>query len=514
MQEVQTFKPRNGKYENPNTSLTAGGKLPPQAVDLEEAVLGAIMLEKDAISEIADFLRPETFYKPANQKIYSAIQDLMAQSEPVDIMTVMAKLKKNGQLEEIGGGFYITELTSRVTSSANIEYHARIIQQQYIKRELIRSSANTVAACYSDETDIFDLLSQSEFEKDQLLQTITVRKEVTNSELFMETLKEIEKQSENNGGITGIPSGFTDLDRITAGWQRSDLIILAARPGMGKTSLALQCAINASFQFGLAGAVFSLEMSKAQLMRKELAIECDIPLERFRKGTLSQEDWKNISDKTTEISEAPIHWDDTPGISLIELSAKARRLKRKYDIQYIIIDYLQLMVGKVNRNGNREQEIGQISRGLKGLAKELNIPVIALSQLSRKVEERPSKRPMLSDLRESGSIEQDADMVLFLYRPEYYGITEDEAGGSTDGMAELIIAKHRNGATDDLALQFNKRTTGFADIVEDYGFSSPVIQSPGFDTNNIVEFKSAPLQPNTDFEQWEKMQDPDDEVPF
>lgn len=452
------------------------GKIPPQAIDLEDVVLGAIMLEKDAMVDIADFLRPEAFYHEANKQIYSVIQSLSIASAPIDIMTVTAELRKQGKLEMVGGAYYITNLTSRVTSSGNIEAHARYIQECYIKRELIKSASETIQECYSDENDVFDLLTKSEYQKDELLQSITVRKEVTNADLFIETLGQMEKKRHHAGGITGVPSGFNMIDGITAGWQPSDLIIIAARPGMGKTSFAIQNALNASFDHNIPGAIFSLEMSKVQLMKKQLSIMCDIPLVKFVKNQLMDWDWHELDKMKERIANAPIHWDDTPSLSLVEFCAKSRRLKKKHDIQYIIIDYLQLMVSKGNKNGNREQEIGSISRGLKGLAKELNIPVIALSQLSRAVESRPGngKRPMLSDLRESGSIEQDADVVVFIYRPEYYGIEEDESGNSTDGVAEIIIAKHRNGETDDVPLSFSKRTTGFSDYTEpSINYNSP-----------------------------------------
>lgn len=478
MEQASRYKQRK---ENPHN---VGGKIPPQAIDLEEVVLGAILLERDALTDIADFLRPDAFYVEANKQIYTVIQELSIACDPIDIMTVTASLRKKGQLEMVGGAFYITMLTDKVSSSANIETHARLLQEKYIKRELIRSSGQLLNDCYSDENDVFDLLSRSEYEKDELLQSITTRKEVSNSELFHNTIINLEALKDSKKGLTGVPSGFTYLDRITGGWQKSDLIIIAARPGMGKTSFVLQNALNASFDFNVPGAVFSLEMSMEQLMKKELAIMCDIPLEKFRKNTLNEQDWLRMVNMTSKIANAPIHWDDTPSISLIELSAKARRLKKKFDIQYIAIDYLQLMTGKGGKNVNREQEIGQISRGLKGLAKELKIPIMALSQLSRAVETRAGingKRPMLSDLRESGSIEQDADMVIFIYRPEYYGISEDESGINTDGVAEIIIAKHRNGETDDVPLRFNKTTTGFADLEELYFDSKPIEPHVNFD---------------------------------
>lgn len=475
-------------------------KLPPQVVELEEVVLGALLIEKDALIDISDFLKPDAFYVEAHRLIYSAIIELSFLSKPIDILTVADKLKKDGKLEIVGGNFFIVNLTTRVSNGSNIEEHARIIQEKYIKRELIRSSSELVNDCYSDENDVFELLSKSEYEKDNLLQSITSKKEVSNSDLLKSTITEISKKNESHG-ITGVPSGFNDLDRITGGWQKSDFIIVAARPGMGKTSFILQNAINSAFEFNVCGAVFSLEMSMEQLMKKQLAIVADVYLERFRKNTLSESDWQRIHSCYDRIQKAPIHWDDTPSITLIELQAKARRLKKKFNIEWLIIDYLQLMRGVTSKGANREQEIGQISRGLKGIAKELNIPVFALSQLSRAVETRPGKRPMLSDLRESGSIEQDADMVLFLYRPEYYGLMEDENGNSTDGMAELIIAKHRNGETDDLLLRFNKKTTGFTDYIEQVTFENAIYSQPN------VNFIETTLKPSLSF-------DDKDDAPF
>lgn len=475
------------------------GKLPPQAIDLEEIVLGALMVEKEAILDVADFLKPDAFYVPANQKVYSAIISLSLKNEPIDIVTVTVELKAMGFLEMVGGGYYITSLTKRVASAANIESHARVIQQKYILRELIRTSSDIITSAYDDTLDVFELLSKSEFERDNLLQSITSKKEVSNADLFLDTLTGLSNKKDSAEGITGIPSGFTEIDRITGGWQNSDFIIIAARPGMGKTSFALQNLINACFNFGRCGAFFSIEMSMGQLMNKQLAIVADVHLHKFRKNQLTEFDWQNIHAKSAAISDAKIHWDDTPGISLIELCAKARRLKKKHNIEFIIIDYLQLIKTGISKNGTREQEIGTISRGLKSLAKELDIPIFALSQLSRAVESRPGlqgKRPMLSDLRESGSIEQDADMVMFLYRPEYYGILEDELGESTDGMAEVIIAKHRNGETDDVITRFNKKTTGF----ENYEIQQQTFIEPKNYSEPAEKFESFTIQPSRSFE--------------
>lgn len=439
------------------------GKLPPQAIDLEEVVLGAILIEKEAIDAIVDIIKPETFYKDKNRIIYYAIQSLMFNSEPIDLITVSNQLRESGELEKIGGLYYLTGLTDRVASSSNIEFHARKLQELYIKREMISSSYSLIDDCFKTETDVFDLLSKSEFEKDQMLNTITVRKEISSGQLFKDNVARLLKIRNTPNGITGVPSGFTDVDNLTGGWQKSDLIIIAGRPAMGKTAFIISSAVNSAVHHNIPGAIFSLEMSNHQLMNRITSIVSGVPLEAFRNGTLSNDDWNKIQSVTELIQNASISFDDTPSLSVIEFAAKARRLKRQMDIQWIVIDYLQLMHGKDRKGGNREQEIASIARTLKGVAKELDIPIIALSQLSRAVESRADKRPMLSDLRESGAIEQDADIVCFLYRPEYYEITEDSSGNSLKGLAEFIIAKHRNGATDDVVLRYVKHLTAFHD---------------------------------------------------
>lgn len=442
------------------------GKLPPQAIDLEEAVLGAILQERDALSEIADILKPEMFYHEANQKIFEICEKLMIEGEPIDLLTVMSALRSVGSLEMVGGGFYLTGLTDRVVSSANIEFHARIIAQKYVQRELIRQSSQIIESCYMDTEDVFDIMSSADFTRDELLTQISSKKEQSNSEVFTDAITSIQKYQEaGDQALTGVPSGFTKLDALTGGWQNSDLIILAARPAMGKTSMAVTMGINAA-KAGLPVAVFSLEMASRQLVNKEISIVSGVPFGRVHKKSLNPEDWAQINSMSREIAALPIHWDDTPGITITELCAKAKRMKRKHGIKMLIVDYLQLIqVGGKMGSRSREQEVGHISRTLKGLAKELDIPVIALSQLSRAVESRPQsqRRPMLSDLRESGSIEQDADIVTFLYRPEYYDIHETEAGTSTDGLAEVIIAKHRNGECEEIEIKFDKVTTGFKD---------------------------------------------------
>ncbi len=448
------------------------GKVQPQALPLEEAVLGALMLDKDSIAIVIDILRAESFYSDAHQFIYKAILRLFERSQPVDILTVTEELKKAGELEKAGGGFNLVNLTNRVASAANIEYHARIISQKHIQRELIRVSTGVIRDAYEDTTDVFQLLDDAEQGLFNITQQNLSRSYESMGTLASKALKQLEELSQREEGLSGIPTGFTDLDRITSGWQSSDLIIMAARPGMGKTSLTLALAKNAAMDFGKGVAFFSLEMSNVQLVQRLISLEAEISGSKLRGGNLEDYEWKQLHSVIEKMSEVPIFIDDTPGINIFELRAKCRRLKMQNDIQMVIIDYLQLMTGGgENKGGNREQEISAISRGLKGLAKELNIPVIALSQLSRAVETRGgTKRPQLSDLRESGAIEQDADIVTFIYRPEYYQILEDEEGQSLKGVAEVIIAKHRNGALGTVKLKFTDQYAKFSDL-DDFGFN-------------------------------------------
>ncbi len=510
-----TFGERRTKLNNLVSGL---GKIPPQAVDLEEAVLGALMLEKDALSAVIDILKPEVFYKDGHQKIFGAIHNLFQKSSPIDILTVTAQLRQSGELEIVGGAFYITELTNRVVSAANIEYHARIISQKYIQRELIRISSEIITNAYEDTTDIFDLLDHAEKSLFDIAQNNLRRDSRKMDDIVRESLEALEKLKDKVDGLTGIPSGFTALDRMTSGWQPSDLVIIAARPAMGKTAFVLTCARNASVQFDKPVVVFSLEMSSVQLVNRLISGEAEIEQEKLRKGNLAEWEWQQLHSKIGKLTEAPLFIDDTPALNVFEFRAKCRRLKAQYDIQMVIVDYLQLMHGKSEGKGggNREQEIGSISRALKSVAKELNVAVLALSQLSRAVESRPgnSKKPMLSDLRESGSIEQDADMVLFLYRPEYYGLTEDEEGRSTLGVGEVIIAKHRHGETGTVPLKFIGKYVKFADLDEDYntgGFGAPGAADP-----------FAALAPSTEFDTRQsdfiirpsRMDDMDDEPPF
>ncbi len=500
------------------------GKLPPQAIDVEEAVLGALMIEKDALSAVADILKPESFYKDAHQKIYSAIVNLFANSEPIDLRTVNAKLRSTGELELVGGTTYITGLTAKINSAANIEYHARIISEAAIKRELITISSEIQKEAFEDTTDVFRLLDKTE----QALFNISesnIRKNFADmGTLMKQALDELDQKKNNTDGLTGVPSGFSNLDRLTSGWQKTELIILAARPGMGKTAFVVSALRNAAVDFNMPVAIFSLEMSSVQLVNRLISAEAEIESEKLRKGNLAPHEWEQMHRRINRLTNAPIFIDDTPALSILELRAKCRRLKAQHDIQMIVIDYLQLMSGDTGgrSNGNREQEIATISRSLKNLAKELNVPVIALSQLSRAVETRGGeKRPQLSDLRESGSIEQDADMVLFLYRPEYYGITQDENGNSVAGIGEVILAKNRSGSLDTVQLRFIGKFTKFGDLDSFYSqvpdsrdrslpVSNPLdnFESAGLRTTPTTIGSKANRMNNFDF------QGPGDDAPF
>lgn len=459
---------RNLMRGNNNNELSdfVFGKVPPQAIPLEEAVLGALMLDKDALPVVIDILQSVSFYSEAHVAIYKAMIRLFERSQPVDMLTVTEELKKSGELEKVGGAYYLVELTNRVASAANIEYHARIIAQKHIQRELIRVSTKTIKDAFEDTTDVFQLLDEAEQGLFSITQQNLSRGYEGMSSLLSKFQKQMEELTAKEDGLTGVPTGFTDLDRLTSGWQPSDLIIVAARPGMGKTSFTLALAKNAACDFNKPVAVFSLEMSNVQLVQRIVSLEAEISGSKMRNGNLEDYEWQQLHSAIEGMSEVPIFIDDTPSINVFELRAKCRRLKMQHDIQMIIIDYLQLMSGGSEKSsGNREQEISSISRALKGLAKELNVPVIALSQLSRAVETRGgNKRPMLSDLRESGAIEQDADIVSFIYRPEYYGILEDEEGNSLKGTAEIIIAKHRNGALDTVKLKWVDQYAKFANL--------------------------------------------------
>ena len=479
MKESKGFiKNIRGSNIDINTNLDLG-KLPPQALDLEESVLGALMLEKDALTNVIDILKPENFYKDANKEIYQSIIDLFNESEPIDLLTVTSQLKKNGKLEYVGGSFYVTQLTTRVNSASNIEYHARIILEQSIKRQLIEVSGEVQKEAYEDTTDVFDLLDNTE----QSLFDISeshIRKNYSQVKgLMKEAIDELQAKKTRKDGITGVPSGFIDLDNITSGWQPSDLVIIAGRPSMGKTAFVLSMMRNASIDHEMPIALFSLEMSSLQIVNRLISSEAELDSDKIKKGNLKDYEWQQLLHKTDQLNNAKIFIDDTPALSILELRAKSRRLKSQHDIQCIIVDYLQLMSGEYGKSsGNREQEIASISRSLKAIAKELNVPVLALSQLSRAVETRGGdKRPVLSDLRESGSIEQDADMVLFIYRADRYDITEDEDGNITAGVAEVLLRKNRNGPTGKVKLKFIERFAKFADMSSNDDMTTNKFQS-------------------------------------
>lgn len=446
------------------------GKIQPQAIDLEEAVLGAMMLEKHKLSEVIEILKPEVFYKEEHGRIFSAIQHLFGQVRPVDILTVTEELRKRGELELVGGPYYIATLTNRVVSSANVEYHARILIQKFIQRELIRISSDIIHDAYEDTTDVFDLLDKAEGNLFSVSESSLRKSFRTMDDIVREALDGIKQRSQQEGGLQGVGSGFTELDRITAGWQKSDLVIIASRPGMGKTAFALTMARNIAVDFKKPVAVFSLEMASVQLVMRLISAETEISGDKLKKGTLTELEWERLYTKTASLIDAPIYIDDTPALTIFELRAKSRRLKAQHNIQLIVLDYLQLMQGSAESKGNREQEISGISRSLKALAKELDIPILALSQLSREVEKRTVKKPILSDLRESGSIEQDADMVLFIYRPAYYKLEEDADGSSTEGVAEISIAKNRSGETTDIRLKFEASYAKYSDLDVNYDF--------------------------------------------
>lgn len=442
--------------------MSMNGKIPPQAVDIEKAVLGAVMLEKDAIIEISGILKAESFYKEAHQKIFQAIIELSANLNPIDVLTVTEQLRKNEQLEEVGGPVYITYLTSNVASSSHVEFHACIIAQKYIQREFIRISTEIQKKSYDDSVDVDDLIDFSESELFKVSERNIGIEPIKINVALKETLKQIDAINKN--GNSGIPSGYKKLDCVTSGWQKTDLILFAARPSMGKTAFMLSMARNMAIDHNVNIGLFSLEMSTNQLVTRLISFETGIDQSKLKSGNLNHVEWEKIDGNLCKLHKANVYIDDMPSISVFQFRAKARRLVMKHGVKIIFIDYLQLMRGDTSSK-NREQEVSSISRSLKGIAKELDIPIIALSQLNRSVEMRSgSKRPQLSDLRESGAIEQDADIVLFIHRPEKYGFLEDEEGNSLRGLAEIIIAKHRNGPLADIELKFIEEQAKFIDL--------------------------------------------------
>jgi replicative DNA helicase len=450
-------KKRRTKPQLDLANLGGFGKIPPQAKELEEAVLGAIMLEKSAFDTLIDTnLKPECFYVEAHQLIFKAMQNMQQRGVPIDILTVVEELKRLEQLDFVGGAYYVSKLTNMVVSTANIDAHARIILQKFIQRELIKISSEIIGDAYEDSTDVFDLLDESETKMFNITNNYLKKNFEDIGSVLAKAINRIDDLRNQKDDISGVPSGFVSLDRITYGWQPTDLIILAARPSVGKTAFALNLARNAALGPKPTGVgFFSLEMSASQLVQRILSAESEIHMEKISRGKLEDYEYQQLHTKgIKKLESAPLYIDDTAALNIFEFRAKARRLVNKHNVGIIIIDYLQLMSGNNEKGSNREQEISTISRNLKALAKELSIPIIALSQLSRAVETRKeSKMPQLSDLRESGAIEQDADMVMFIYRPEYYEVNANENGESTKGETHIRIAKHRNGALETIKLK-------------------------------------------------------------
>lgn len=511
------------------------GKMPPNAVEIEKLVIGTFLIDKKGLDYSIDLLSPEVFYDPRHQVIFAAIVKLFENNLPVDLMTVIQELKKENKLSLAGGDHYIIELTMGVSSSAHIEYHVRVILEKFILRSLINVSANVIDSSYKESTDVFELLDKAEQSFFEITNG-TIKKGFDTANTLVKQAIDTIVSLKDKEGLSGIPSGFKALDKETGGWQNSDLIIIAARPAMGKTAFLLSMARNIAVEHKIPLALFSLEMASVQLITRMIASETGISSEKLRKGTLTEEEWSRLFSNVTELENAPLYIDETPSLSVFDFRAKCRRLVMQHNVKIIMVDYLQLMTanngGKAN--GNREQEIATISRSLKAIAKELNVPVIALSQLSRTVESRPGKRPQLSDLRESGAIEQDADIVSFIFRPEYYKIAtwdNDPEGQqtSTENQAELIIAKHRNGATADVRLSFFKNIAKFADLdifANEYGYPTPnfgkqdepsgfdrikTTIDPGaaFDIQNPEDYSGLSGSSMNDFDE-----DEDDPMPF
>ena len=491
MAENNNRKKRASLTDSATTPL---GRIQPQARELEEAVLGAIMLEKDGYSVVSDLLKPKSFYEQAHEKIYMAIVDLATTQQPIDMLTVTEQLRKRGNLDEVGGPAYIAELTGKVGSAAHVEFHARIIAQKHLARELISFSSGVQNRAFNETQDVDELMQEAEGTLFEISQR-NVKKDVMQiNPIIKESMELIQKAAARDSGLSGLETGFKELDKMTSGWQNSDLVIIAARPAMGKTAFVLSMAKNMAVDFNIPVALFSLEMSNVQLVNRLISNVCELDSKKIKNGQLAPYEWEQLDFKIKDLYDAPVFIDDTPSLSVFELRTKARRLCREHGVKCIIIDYLQLMNASGMNYGSREQEVSMISRSLKGLAKELNIPIIALSQLNRSVESRQGnegKRPQLSDLRESGAIEQDADMVCFIHRPEYYKILEMEVKGeiiSTAGIAEIIIAKHRNGSVGDVQLRFKGEYAKFQNLREEF--------TPGEYTSRMSGADAPPPEPS------------------
>ena len=492
---------KNSKRSPQTTIIKVGanemGKLPPQAQELEDSVLGALMIETEAFGTVADLLRPEVFYKDQNRLVFEAIRELAVNDQPIDILSVGEKLKSKGTLEKAGGAVYLADLTRRVASTAHLHYHAEIIAKKATARDLISMAAQIEEKAFDETQDIDDLMQEAEAGIFEITQRSQKRSVTQVDSVIEEAFARMEKAAKNTGNISGIPSGFHALDKITSGWQTPDLIIIAARPAMGKTAFVLSMAKNIAVDRGIPTAIFSLEMSNVQLVNRLIMNVCELEGDKIKTGKMSKEDKLRLNTKINIMKGKPLYMDDTPSLSIYELRSKARKLVNEHGVKLIIIDYLQLMNAQGSSFGSREQEVSIISRGLKGLAKELDIPIIALSQLNRGVEARTGiegKTPQLSDLRESGAIEQDADMVCFIHRPEYYRIFNDEKSGKDlRGLAQIIVAKHRNGATDSIWLRFRGKYAKFQN--EDDAFDSNELDGPMLPDSGAVTISSSMNSP-------------------
>lgn len=488
------FTPRQPK---PDSMYDSGGKLAPRDIEVEEAVLGALMLERDAFTTVCDILKPESFYDPRHQMVYSAIQSLGAQQKPIDMLTVTEQLRADGNLEKVGGPVVISQLTAKVASGAHVEFHARIVAQKYLARELITFASGIEGKAYDESNDVDDLLQEAEGRLFEISQR-NVKKDVTQIDpVVRQAIEQIQVAANRDSGLSGLETQFHELDALTSGWQNSDLIIIAARPAMGKTAFVLSMAKNMAVNVNTPVAIFSLEMSNLQLVNRLISNVCELEGEKIKSGRLTDADWDKLMSSVQQLYSAPLYIDDTPSLSILDLRTKARRLVREHQVKIIIIDYLQLMNASGMKFGSREQEVSMISRSLKQLAKELNIPIIALSQLNRSVENRgtdgQSKRPQLSDLRESGAIEQDADIVCFIHRPEYYlHSSHDAEGNDIRGLAEFIVAKHRSGKVDDVKMRFVSRFARFQNWDENDLVTRHVVGSKLNDGNGS---ESDPLGP-------------------
>ncbi len=517
---AKTYNNQRRNQDVFNELVDSAANIPPQALELEEALLGAMMLEKDSVMSVQEYVIVDAFYSEVHQIIYRAILELSMELKPIDLFTVTERLKQKKQLTAIGGAAFLAGLTQKVASAAHVEYHAQIIAQKYVQRELIRATTEIQRRSFDESTDVNDLIDFAEGEIFKVAEGHVKRDVQKSGSIVSKTMEVIEEAMKRDGGFSGVPSGFTQLDKLTLGWQPSDLIIIAARPSMGKTAFVLSLARNMAIDYDKAIAFFSLEMSSVQLMMRLIVAESGLDSRSVRNGQLSNDQWKHLENSIKPLSTAPLFIDDTPALSIFEFRSKVRRLKSQHDIQLIVIDYLQLMTGSQETKGNREQEVAFISRSLKAIAKELDIPIIALSQLNRSVESRGgSKRPQLSDLRESGAIEQDADIVAFIHRPEYYGLTVDEDGATTAGVAEIILAKHRNGAVDTVKLRFLKEQAQFKDMDTDFGGVYDHVES-SMNTGSGGSSSGDMSSGMNDFESFDSMAmtpinaNPNDEAPF